>query len=149
MLYPDLHYGLTFVRCIYDKRAHFYSVPCCLYVKSSCCIFLVKVNAKTCPNFLLIFSQKVVIRFCLFLFFVCASLLYSLRAIAQIYTRHRNACFAQVSTYRHAVRAGIYVTFACRGFSFKVHPLSIHLSAYELLRPPLHTKDRNRLQLVT
>ena len=123
-------------------------MPCLLCIKSSCCIFLVKVNAKTCLYLMLIFSHKIIIRFCLFLFFVCASLLYSLRAIAQTYTRHRNACSAQVSTCRYAVRTGIYVTFACRGFSFKVHPLSMHPSAYKLLPPPLQTKAKNRLPLV-
>ena len=33
------------------------------------------------------------------------------------------------------------------GFSFKVHPLSTHPSAYELLRPPQQTKAHNRLLL--
>ena len=45
--------------------------------------------------------------------------------------RHRNACSAQVSTYRYAVHTGIYVTSACCGFSFNLHPLSMQVSAYK------------------
>lgn len=149
MLYPDLHYGLTNVRCIYDKRAHYKSMPCCLYVKSSCCIFLFEENTKTCPNFLLIFSQKVVIRFCLF-FSSCAHPCYILCVLLLKYTHVTETPI--LHRYRHIGMPYIqakYVTFACCGFSFKVHPLSMHPSAYKLLPSPLQTKAKNRLQLVT
>lgn len=106
-------------------------MPCLLFLKSSCCIFLVKVNAKTCLYLMLIFSHKIIIRCFCFFSSCCTSLLLLSIAIWRTSARHRNACSAQVSTYRYAVRTGIYVTFACRGFSFKVHPLSIHLSAYK------------------
>ena len=148
MLYPDLHYGLLNSRCIYDKRAHYKSMPCCLYIKSSCCIFRVKVNAKTCLYLMLIFSHKIIIRYFCFFSSCCTSLLLLSIAIWRTSARHRNACSAQVSTYRYAVHTGIYVTSACCGFSFKVHPLSIHPSAYKLLPSPLQTKAKNRLQLV-
>ena len=123
-------------------------MPCLLCIKSSCCIFLFEVNAKTCPNFLLIFSQKVVIRFCLF-FSSCAHPCYILCLLSLKYTHVTETPI--LHRYRHIGMPYIqakYVTFACCGFSLNVHPLSMHASAYKLLPPPLQTKAKNRLQLV-
>jgi len=124
-------------------------MPCCLYVKSSCCIFLVKVNAKTCLYLMLIFSHKIIIRCFCFFSSCCTSLLLLSIAIWRTSARHRNSCSAQVSTYRYAVHTGIYVTSACCGFSFKVHPLSMHPSALQtFITCCTKSLDCNRLPLV-
>ena len=102
---------------------------------------------------MLIFSHKIIIR-CFCSFSSCCTIpvtscLPSPLLSGRLATRHRNACFAQVSTYRYAVRTGIYVTFACRGFSFRMHPLSMHPSALQTFTTCCtKSLDCNRLPLV-